>query len=84
MSGGRVSGLEMVKARLGEDVGMDGRETYLPGQYKNDGDVLTVHPIGNQSSGNLFALVQGNCLIKISPGVQSLKQDSLVEIWKFA
>jgi molybdopterin molybdotransferase len=70
-------------AILEENLQLDGRESYLPGRFTKEGKTQLVRTVGNQSSGNLFALVQANCLIKITPGVQSLKQDSVVEIWRF-
>ena len=73
----------LANAILEEGVQSDGRESYLPGIYTETKNSPRVRLIGNQSSGNLFALVQANCLIKIAPGVQSLKQDSIVEIWRF-
>jgi molybdopterin molybdotransferase len=83
MSGRSWSEPMLFKARLDTSITSDGRESYIPGWHQLDGEGMVVAPVGNQSSGNLFALVQGNCLIKIAPGVQSLKQDSIVEIWKF-
>jgi molybdopterin molybdotransferase len=71
------------QAILGDDLMSDGRESYLPGLVKFKAGQERVRAVGNQSSGNLFALVQANCLIKIAPGVQSLRQESIVEIWKF-
>lgn len=71
------------QAVLGEDLVLDGRESYLPGTLSLEQDTLKVVTIGNQSSGNLFALVQANCLIKVPPGVQSLRQDSIVQVWYF-
>jgi molybdopterin molybdotransferase len=70
-------------ATLEEDISSDGRESYFPGLLTFAAGKPRVRVVGNQSSGNLYALVQANCLIKIAPGVQSLRQESIVEIWKF-
>jgi molybdopterin molybdotransferase len=74
----------LYQARLDNDFNSDGRESYLPGIYKNDQKGLRVGHYGNQSSGNLFALVQSNCLIKIPAGVQSVRRDSVVNIYKIS
>jgi molybdopterin molybdotransferase len=75
--------VEYMKAVLDEPLRSDGRESYLPASYFKDGETLRVRPIGNQSSGNLYALVQANCLIIVPASVQSLKQESIIEIWSF-
>jgi molybdopterin molybdotransferase len=82
---GQTSHLEpvLLPAVLKTDIYSDGRESYFPARAELVSGETRVSPIGNQSSGNLFALVQANCLIKVAPGVQSLRKDSIVEIWRF-
>jgi molybdopterin molybdotransferase len=75
--------LEYLKAVLDEPLKSDGRESYLPASYFKDGETLHARPIGNQSSGNLYALVQANCLIIVPASVQSLTKESIIEIWSF-
>lgn len=72
-----------IEAVLEDPVRSDGRESYLPGWYSKEGGTFRARLVGNQSSGNLYALVQANCLIIVPASVQSLKQDSIVHIWSF-
>jgi molybdopterin molybdotransferase len=83
MAGRTESPVEYLQAALKEPLISDRRESYLPGRYYKDGETLHVKLIGNQSSGNLYALVQANCLIIVPESVQSLIQESIVDIWRF-
>ncbi|MEN8240306.1 MAG: gephyrin-like molybdotransferase Glp [Chloroflexota bacterium] len=82
LAGKREENERIEKAVIETDFFSDGRESYLPGTWKVKGKQLRVTLTGNQSSGNLYALVQSNCLIKIPAGVQLLRRDSIVDIRK--
>lgn len=68
-------------AYLAEEVRSDGRESYLRGLYSGDKPKLRVELTGHQASGNLFSLVQANCLLRIPAGKKKLKAEEKVEIW---
>lgn len=68
-------------ARLAEEVDSDGRESYLRGRYSAEKSKFQVELTGHQGSGNLFSLVQANCLLRIPAGKKKLKAGAKVEAW---
>ena len=70
-----------VRAVLGEAVESDGRESYLRALLDfEDGKYVARFPT-NQSSGNLFSLVESNALLIIPSGVKSCPLGTEVEAW---
>jgi molybdopterin molybdotransferase len=69
------------QSELAEDVRSDGRQSYLRGIYENTSGSPIVKLTGHQGSGNLYSLVQANCLIIIPADVKQLKAGSHVETW---
>ncbi|HEX2980912.1 MAG TPA: gephyrin-like molybdotransferase Glp [Anaerolineaceae bacterium] len=59
----------------------DGRESYLRGVVHADGDRWLAAPDPNQSSANMFSLVQANALLIVPSGVKSLPIGAKVEFW---
>jgi molybdopterin molybdotransferase len=82
----RLSGLETVarpkvRVKLGENVESDGRESYLRAVVKPEDGRLVARLTGNQSSGNLFSLVQANALLIIPSAVKSCPLETEVDAW---
>jgi molybdopterin molybdotransferase len=70
-----------VKASLAHTLESDGRESYLRAVVQEKHGRLVANLTGQQSSGNLFSLVQANALLIVPSGVKSLPLDSEVDIW---
>jgi molybdopterin molybdotransferase len=68
------------KAVLDEDIESDGRESYLRALVHTDHSQYHAVLAGNQSSGNLFTLVQSNALLIVPSGVKSLPVGEMVDI----
>lgn len=81
MSGEREWKRAHFDARLREEIHLDGRESYLRGACFENGDGRVVNLTGHQGSGNLYSLVQANCLIVVPAGTKVLKTGSIVETW---
>lgn len=84
----RLRGLETVerprvRVMLGEGVESDGRESYLRARVTLEDGRYVAHFSGNQSSGNLFSLVESNALLIIPSGVKSCPPEEEVEAWLF-
>ncbi|HEX9596585.1 MAG TPA: hypothetical protein VF982_06865, partial [Anaerolineales bacterium] len=69
------------QAKLDDEVKSDGRESYLRGVSSVKEDGLHVKLTGHQGSGNLYSLVQADCLFVVPAGVKHLEPGSDVEIW---
>ena len=70
-----------VKARLGEQVHSDGRESYLRGELREEDGSLVAYLSGHQGSANMPALVRANALLIIPAGVKSAPAGWEVEAW---
>jgi molybdopterin molybdotransferase len=68
---------------LSEDVKQNDRESFLRAIYYRKGDQVYVRLTGHQGSGNLFSLVQANCLVRIPAGKESHKAGTKIVIWPF-
>lgn len=84
----RLAGLETatrprVKVTMGEGVESDGRESYLRAAVTLADGRYVAHFPSNQSSGNLFSLVESNALLIIPSGVKSCPPGKEVEAWLF-
>ncbi len=82
----RMSGLETVerprvRVKLGENVESDGRESYLRAVVTIENGHRVARLTGNQSSGNLFSLVQANALLIIPSEVKSCPLETEVDAW---
>lgn len=82
----RLQGLPNARPRRGlaeltTDLESDGRESYLRGTVQFNGDVWQATPDRNQSSGNMYSLVQANALLIVPSGVKSLPIGAKVEFW---
>src|SRR5689334_920562 len=78
-----VPGMERrrVRVTLAEGLESDGRESYLRATVTlQDGKYVARLP-GNQSSGNLFSLVETNTLLIIPSGVKSCPPQTEVDAW---
>ncbi len=73
---------EQVPAQLTHDAYGNPRQKYSPAALTLQDGQYTVGEIGNQSSGNLYSLVQANSLIIFPPGVKFFKQGETVQVWK--
>lgn len=69
------------QAILDEELRSDGRESYLRGIQSVEQDGLHVKLTGHQGSGNLYSLVQADCLFVVPAGVKHLEAGSDVKIW---
>jgi molybdopterin molybdotransferase len=70
-----------ITTRLLHAVGSDGRESYLRAIVSRENGEYTAQLAGNQSSGNLFALVQANALLIIPSGVKSVPSGGQAQAW---
>lgn len=70
-----------VTARLGEEVRSDGRESFLRGVLEGVGEAAKVYLTGHQGSGNLYSLVQANCLLVMPAGIKAMNAGDQVEAW---
>lgn len=70
-----------IKATLLEQVGSDGRESYLRSIVHYENGRWQARLTGHQGSGNLRSLVQANALLIIPSGVKSLPAGSEVDAW---
>lgn len=70
-----------VRAILGEGLESDGRESYLRATVKLEGGAYVARFRTNQSSGNLFSLVESNALLIIPSGVKSCPLGTELEAW---
>jgi molybdopterin molybdotransferase len=81
LCGRKVVERPRVKAVLGENVESDGRESYLRAVVTLESGSRSARLTGNQSSGNLFSLVQANALLIIPSGVKSCPLGTEVDVW---
>jgi molybdopterin biosynthesis enzyme len=72
--------LEEITAELKEDTPSDGRESYIPAWLEIESGQYTIDSARNQSSGNLFALIQANSLIIVPLGVEFLNKGQQVKV----
>ena len=70
-----------VRAVLAEAVESDGRESYLRARLSLEAGKYVARFPANQSSGNLFSLVESNALLIIPSGVKSCPLGTEVEAW---
>lgn len=82
----RLKGLSIterprVRVVLAEAVESDGRESYLRALVTPEGGKYVARFPTNQSSGNLFSLVESNALLIIPSGVKSCPPETEVEAW---
>jgi molybdopterin molybdotransferase len=82
----RLCGLQTVarprvRVLLGEGVESDGRESYLRAVVTLEDGRRIARLTGNQSSGNLFSLVQANALLIIPSGVKSCPLETEMDAW---
>ncbi|MDA1330408.1 MAG: molybdopterin molybdenumtransferase MoeA [Chloroflexi bacterium] len=70
-----------IRAKLEEEVASDGRQSYLRATLDDQKEGFYTNLTGHQGSGNLYSLVQANCLIVIPAGVKYLEAGSMVEAW---
>jgi len=70
-----------VCAILGEGLESDGRESYLRASVRLEDGQYVARFSTNQSSGNLFSLVESNALLIIPSGVKSCPPGTEVEVW---
>ncbi len=70
-----------VKVILGEGLESDGRESYLRATVTLEDGRYIARFSANQSSGNLFSLVESNALLIIPSGVKSCPPEKEVEAW---
>lgn len=82
----RLRGLQTVerprvKVVLGEELESDGRESYLRASVALEDGRQVARFSTNQSSGNLFSLVESNALLIIPSGVKSCPLGKEVEAW---
>lgn len=82
----RMRGLQTVerprvKVLLGEGLESDGRESYLRATVTLEDGRQIARFSTNQSSGNLFSLVESNALLIIPSGVKSCPLGKEVEAW---
>jgi molybdopterin molybdotransferase len=68
---------------LKEDIRQNDRESLLRAIYYRKGDQIFVRLTGHQGSGNLFSLVQANCLVRVPAGKEAHKAGTKIEIWPF-
>jgi molybdopterin molybdotransferase len=82
----RLNGLETtarprVRVTLGEGLESDGRESYLRATVTLEDGKYVARFSTNQSSGNMFSLVESNALLIIPSGVKSCPPEREVEAW---
>lgn len=70
-----------VRVILKEGVESDGRESYLRATVTLEDRKYVARFSANQSSGNLFSLVESNALLIIPSGVKSCPPETEVEAW---
>jgi len=73
----------IIQAALDSDLRSNERESYIPATIKKDTNQYKVTPAQNQSSGNLYSLVQTNSLIILPGGVEFFKANDKVNVWIF-
>lgn len=73
-----------VNVVLGEGLESDGRESYLRATVTLENGRYIARFSTNQSSGNLFSLVESNALLIIPSGVKSCPPETEVEAWLFS
>lgn len=82
----RLSGItnpirSRIRTKISEDIGSDGRESYLRAVVHSKNGEWIARLTGHQGSGNLLSLVQANALLIIPSGVKSLPSGTEVEAW---
>src|SRR5258706_7769752 len=82
----RLNGLQTaarprVHVLLAEGLESDGRESYLRASVTLEAGKYVARFPGNQSSGNLFSLVEANALLIIPSGVKSCPPETEVDAW---
>ena len=70
-----------VRAVLADGLESDGRESYLRATLHIEAGKYVARITTNQSSGNLFSLVESNALLIIPSGVKSCPPETEVEAW---
>lgn len=70
-----------VRVTLGESLESDGRESYLRATVRLEDGRYVARFSANQSSGNLFSLVESNALLIIPSGVKFRPPETEVEAW---
>jgi molybdopterin molybdotransferase len=72
---------KVLDATLVEDLPASKRQSFLRGLYRREKEGNLVNLTGHQGSGNLYSLVQANCLILVPPSEKPIKAGATVEIW---
>jgi molybdopterin molybdotransferase len=81
LNGVASAGRQRVRVTLAEGLESDGRESYLRATVTlEDGKYVARLP-ANQSSGNLFSLVETNTLLIIPSGVKSCPPETELDAW---
>lgn len=70
-----------IRAKLEDEIASDGRESYLRGVLRYQGEDWTARLTGHQGSGNLLSLVHANGLMIIPAGVKYLPAGAEVDAW---
>lgn len=81
MAGERAWSRLTFSAQLTQAVHSGGRQSYLRAQYRKENGATVVSLTEHQGSGNLYSLVQANCLIVVPAGTTEMKAGSKVETW---
>lgn len=81
MSGGEQPSRRTVRARVGETIHSDGRESYLRARVEEHDGTYLAQLSGHQGSGNLYALALANALLIIPSGVKSVPPGEEVIAW---
>lgn len=69
------------ESRLGESLPPNKRQSYLRARYKQEKNKVVVNLTGHQGSGNLYSLVQANCLVVIPASKTEMEAGARVETW---
>ena len=70
-----------IRAQLAHEIESDGRESYLRALLTFEDGKYIANLTKNQSSGNLFSLVEANALLIIPSGVKSCPPETEVDAW---
>jgi molybdopterin molybdotransferase len=81
LNGVQVTERPRVDVMLGEGLESDGRESYLRATVTLEDGKYVARFSSNQSSGNLFSLVESNALLIIPSGVKSCPPETKVQAW---
>jgi molybdopterin molybdotransferase len=70
-----------LQAKLSEPVPPNKRQSYLRARFNKETNSTLVNLTGHQGSGNLYSLVQANCLIVLPANETATPAGELVETW---